>query len=111
MGRLDTHGHKGWWPMLVHSRKRTDGVMVGREGFVDMRNGTICEPEDGWNTKDLPYATGETSSLQHQSDSFRENFDLIDWSGGKVEAAPDVQPAIEGRRKFVDNYDTIRWER
>jgi hypothetical protein len=58
MGRLETHGHNGWWPMLAHRRKHMDGTMTGRECFVDMRNGTICEPKDGWNTKDLPYATG-----------------------------------------------------
>ena len=63
----------------------------------------------GWDTKELPYATGETSSQQHQTDVFRENFDRIDWNGGKVEAAPDVQPEIKARHKFVDNYDNIKW--
>jgi len=61
MAKLDAHGHKAWWPMLIHRRKRlVDGqvVMVGREGFVNMQNQEICEPEKGWDTKDLPYATG-----------------------------------------------------
>ena len=83
--------------------------MTGRECFVDMRSGAICEPEHGWDTKDLPYATGETSSLQHQTDIFRENFDRIDWDVGKVEAAPDVQPETKARHKFVDHYDNIKW--
>ena len=76
--------------MLAHRRKHMDGTMTGRECFVDMRNGTVVEPESGWDTKELPYATGETSSQQHQTDVFRENFDRIDWNGGKVKAAPDV---------------------
>ena len=46
-GTLKTHGHNGWWPMLAHRRKHMDGTMTGRECFVDMRNGTICEPKDG----------------------------------------------------------------
>jgi hypothetical protein len=107
MGRLETHGFKGWWPMLAHRRKHMDGTMTGRECFVDMRNGTICEPEKGWSTDSLPYATGEISSFQHQSDAFRENFDRIDWNGGKAEAAPDLTPEIKARRKFADNYDNI----
>jgi hypothetical protein len=106
-GTLKTHGHNGWWPMLAHRRKHMDGTMTGRECFVDMRNGTICEPEKGWNTDSLPYATGEISSFQHQSDAFRENFDRIDWNGGKAEAAPDLTPEIKARRKFADNYDNI----
>jgi hypothetical protein len=109
MGRLETHGHKGWWPMLAHRRKHMDGTMTGRECFVDMRTGTVVEPESGWDTKELPYATGETSSQQHQTDVFRENFDRIDWNGGKVKAAPDVRPEIKARHKFVDNYDSIKW--
>lgn len=61
MGKLETHGHKGWWPMLIHRRKRLVNGEVyqeGREGFVNMTNQQICEPEKGWDTKDLPYATG-----------------------------------------------------
>ena len=98
MGRLGkTHGHNGWWPMLAHRRKHMDGTMTGRECFVDMRNGTVvASRRSGWGTKDLPYATGETSSLQHQTDAFRENFDRIDWNGGKVEAAPDVHTGNQG---------------
>jgi hypothetical protein len=109
MGRLESHGYKGWWPMLSHRRKHMDGTMTGRECFVDMKTGTICEPEKGWDTKDLPYATGETSSLQHQTDIFRENFDRINWNGGKAEATPDLQPETKARHKFVDNYDDIKW--
>jgi len=110
MGRLETHGYRGWWPMLKHRRKRLDGVMVGRECFVDMTQGKVFEPEDGWNAKDLPYATGETSSLQHQSDTFRENFELIDWNGARLEVAADVAPVTAARRKFAANYDDIRWD-
>jgi hypothetical protein len=95
--------------MLAHRRKHMDGTMTGRECFVDMRNGTICEPKDGWNTKDLPYPTGEISSFQHQSDVFRENFDRIDWNGGKAEVTPDTPPEIKARHKFVNNYDNIKW--
>jgi hypothetical protein len=108
MGRLETHGHKGWWPMLAHRRKHMDGTMTGRECFVDMSNGTVVEPERGWDTKELPYATGE-SSQQHQTDVFRENFDRIDWSDGQGEREPDLPPEIKARRKFVDNYDNIEW--
>jgi hypothetical protein len=109
MGHLKTHGYKGWWPMLAHRRKHMDGTMTGRECFVDMRNGTVVEPESGWDTKELPYATGETSSQQHQTDVFRENFDRIDWSEGQGEREPDLPPEIKARRKFVDNYDNIEW--
>jgi len=58
MARFQTHGHKGWWPMLLHQRKYADGVMEGRECFVNMTNNQVAEPENGWNTKDLPYPTG-----------------------------------------------------
>jgi hypothetical protein len=95
--------------MLKHRRKRLDGVMVGRECFVDMTQGKVFEPEDGWNTKDLPYATGETSS-QHQSDAFRENFELIEWNRARLEVPADMPPATEARRKFAANYDAIRWD-
>ncbi len=111
MGRLETSGFRGWWPMLAHRRKHIDGTMTGRECFVDMKTGQVFEPEKGWSTNDLPYTTGETSSLQHQSDAFRHNFDLIDWSGGEVEASKEVQPEIEARRKFVSNFDNINWSR
>ncbi|MFZ5452445.1 MAG: hypothetical protein ACOZF2_11345 [Thermodesulfobacteriota bacterium] len=110
MGKLETHGYRGWWPMLTHRRKCMDGTMIGRECFVDMRNGKIVEPEDGWSTKDLPYATGEQSSLQHQGDAFRENFDRIDWSGAELETPGGLPPEVEGRRKYVGNYDNIRWD-
>jgi hypothetical protein len=110
MPELDTHGHHGWWPMLAHRRRHVDGTMVGRECFVDMRNGNICEPEDGWSTKDLPYATGETSSFQHHSDAFRRNFDLIDWNRVETPGPEIIRPEIEARRKFVNNYNSIRWD-
>lgn len=59
MSKLATHGHKAWWPMLIHRRKYAgDGAMEGREGFVDMTTGKIAEPEKGWDTKELPYPTG-----------------------------------------------------
>lgn len=58
MVKLETAGHKGWWPMLIHRRRTVDGKMIGREGFVNMMNQQICEPERGWNTRDLPYPTG-----------------------------------------------------
>lgn len=110
MPELETHGYRGWWPMLAHRRKRMDGVMVGRECFVNMTRGEVYEPPDGWNTKDLPYPTGEVSSLQHQSDAFRENFDRIDWNEVRLEAPEDVRPEVEARRKFMNNYDAIRWD-
>jgi hypothetical protein len=87
-----------------------DGTMIGQECFVDMRNGKIVEPEDGWSTKDLPYATGEKSSLQHQGDAFRENFDRIDWNLVEMETARVLSPEVEGRRKYLSNYDNIRWD-
>lgn len=109
MGKLETHGYRGWWPMLSHRRKYADGTMAGRECFVNMATGEVFEPEKGWSTKDLPYPTGEISSLQHQNDIFRARFDQIDWNVVKLVVAEDVRPEIAAQRNFLNHYDDIRW--
>jgi len=64
--------------MLIHRRKYADGAMEGREGFVNMTNNQICEPERGWDTNDLPYATGDLAN-RHVTERYRQNYDKITW--------------------------------
>ena len=75
--------------MLIHRRKYSDGVMEGREGFVNMANREICEPEQGWDTKDLPYATGAV--VPHQAggcDELWESLKAREMTGEAVQEKP-----------------------
>lgn len=92
MAKLETHGHKAWWPMLIHQRKYSDGVMQGREGFVDMTTGKIAEPEKGWDTKDLPYPTGARVA-PHQIGGSDELWESLE----KREVSGEVVRVGEGR--------------
>ena len=39
MGRLESHGYKGWWPMLAHRRKHLDGAGGQSQGPGDCHQG------------------------------------------------------------------------
>lgn len=68
MGRLETSGYRGWWPMKKIVGRDEHGNFKYREVFVNMarmREGQPCSrrfetyaPEEGWNGEP-PYPTGE----------------------------------------------------
>lgn len=66
MGKLETSGYKGWWPMLENTGRRVtpDGkrVQVGKEVLRNMVTG---ETVDGWDSEP-PSPTGELlASVRH----------------------------------------------
>lgn len=79
MGKMDTSGYGGWWPVKFFTGKGPGGQMQGQEGFRNVVNGQEIKPEDGWSTRELPYPTGDLSNCRHVSEAYRRNYDLIDW--------------------------------
>lgn len=77
MGKLETSGHKGWWPMLQHRGKTRSGEKVVQEVFRNMVTGEVYRPEDGWNGSP-PTTTGEP--IRQANDLYRENYDKIRWN-------------------------------
>lgn len=69
MGKLETSGYKGWWPMLEHKGRRVgvDGsrTQVGQPVLRNMLTGEICATEKGWDAEP-PSPTGELlASVRH----------------------------------------------
>lgn len=77
MGKLETSGYKGWWPMLMNVGRRVspDGrrVQVGREVLRNMVTGEIVATEEGWNAEP-PAPTGELSASSRHPAYGNEEF-------------------------------------
>jgi len=68
MGKLETSGYRGWWPMKKITGRHPDGSFKYAECFVNMarmREGEVSArqfetfvPEKGWDGEP-PYPTGE----------------------------------------------------
>lgn len=75
MGKLETSGYKGWWPMKKITGRDAQGNFKYQEVYVNMarsREGQPCSrrfetyaPDEGWNGAP-PYPTGEKPAhLKH----------------------------------------------
>lgn len=85
MGKVETAGHKGWWPMRVFEGHNPDGTMQGREAFKSVVDGKLVIPEKGWNGEP-PHPTGDLANCRHVSEAYREGWERI-WGSGRQPSA------------------------
>ena len=79
----DTSGFAGWKEVKFFEGKGPHGEMTGRDGFRNIVTGEECKPEKGWDGEP-PCPTGDLAIVRHNSALYRENFEKIDWNGGRV---------------------------
>jgi hypothetical protein len=78
MGEIETSGFKAWWPMKEFQGRTKDGANVVTKGFRNMVNGEFHAPEKGFDGEP-PRPSGDLSNVRHVSETYRENYDRIDW--------------------------------
>jgi hypothetical protein len=78
MGRVETDGYKGWWPVKFYEGKNPDGSVKTSEGFKNVLNNQEVTPREGWNGAP-PYPTGDLSNCRHVSEAYRRNYESINW--------------------------------
>ena len=64
MGKLNTAGYEGWWPMRIATAKTGPGEFASKEVFRNMATGEVHEPENGWNGEP-PSPTGDLAHVRH----------------------------------------------
>lgn len=108
MGRIETAGFKGYWPLKEHQGHNYDGSKISTEVFRNMATGEVVSPENGWNgSPQVP--TGDLSHVRHAG--FPNNYDQIDWNGEGVKIVPDETAQVISSRNYKNNFDTIQWNK
>lgn len=78
MGKVETSGHKGWWPVKFYEGRNPDGSTKTSEGFKNVLTNQEVIPREGWNGEP-PGPTGDLSNCRHVSEKYRQGYDLINW--------------------------------
>lgn len=85
MPRLETSGHKRFWPCKEHQGKDADGAIIYKEVYRDMLTGESHSPTDsdgieiGW--KGSPPSAPNTAMVASQA--YRRGYENIQWETSK----------------------------
>lgn len=85
MAKLETYGHKRFWPVKEFMGRGSRGQKLYRESYRNMQTGELYSPRKndgeplGWNGNPPDLPDGEKSQCVSVSKAYRRGYDNIQW--------------------------------